>query len=88
MRKKIAAALTIALLGIFFLFELKILTASLIVFMLIVLIAEALLMPMLWTVLLDVCLRRILEGLHLIKHIPPPLTPVKVPIHRRRGHFG
>jgi hypothetical protein len=88
MRKKLAVAIIIALLGIYLLYELKVLTASLVVCILIILLAEALLMTVMWTVLLEVCLRRILEGLHFIKHIQPPLTPLKVPIHRRVGHFG
>jgi hypothetical protein len=88
MRKNLAVALIITLLGIFLLYELKVLTASLMVFILIILLAEALLMTVMWTVLLEVCLRRILEGLHFVKHIQPPLKPVKVTIHRRMGHFG
>ncbi len=85
MKKKLAVAFIIALLGIFLLYELRIFTASLFVFMFAARFVVAWVVVLLWAIFLGVCVRKVLEELHIVK-ISQPL--VVAPIVKRVGHFG
>jgi hypothetical protein len=85
MSKKLAAAIIISLLGIFLLYEFRLLTTSLLVFMVTVRFVVAWVVVLLWAIFLGLCVRGVLEGLHLIKHTSRPVIPLKPP---RVGHFA
>ncbi len=85
MRKKLAGAIIISLLGIFLLYAFRILTASLLVFMFTARFVVAWVVVLLWAIFLGVCVRGVLERLHIIKHTNRPVIPLKPP---RVGHFA
>lgn len=85
MRKKLAAAIIISLLGIFLLYAFRILTASLLVFMFTARFVVAWVVVLIWAIFLGVCVRGALERLHLIKQTSRPVIPLKPP---SVGHFA
>ena len=86
MSKKLAGTIIIVLAGSFLLYGLKALTVSIFTFIFIALFVEAWATVLLWAIFLGVCVRGLLEGLHIIKHhIQPPVVAV---VTRRVGHIG
>lgn len=80
----VTTALTVTLAGIFSLYKLEALAVSCMVVMLISAFMQAFLLVMMWAVFIEVCLRQLLEGLHVIKHAPHKVQPA---MPRRVPHF-
>jgi hypothetical protein len=72
----IITSVVIAILGgIFFLYRLQAVTVSFLVLIFLMFFVEASVMIILWAVLIEVCLKRIAQELHIIKNVQsPPLS--------------